>query len=150
MENKETIVEIRGVGIKEGKSGNKYFSIETDKGTVTCFEKAITDELQKNVGKRVKVEIVANERGFKNLRKFLGVAAEAQAEQPAAAKAETFAEARAEKNKSMYVAYCKDLVIAGKSVEEAVDIVKFIIKSFEEAEPTAELDEEIKEEKVNC
>jgi len=136
MENKETIIEIKGISVKEGKTGNKYFSIETDQGAVTCFEKKITDELQKHVGQKVKVEIAENERGFRNLRRFLGVADNSEVVSQPKEKEKTdneqFAEARAEKNKSMYVAYVKDLVVAGKPVEEAIDIVKYTIRAFEE------------------
>jgi len=143
MENQETIIEIRGISIKEGKSGNKYFSIETDNGNVTCFEKKIIDELQKHVGEFVKVEIVANDRGFKNLRKFCGIAA--KTEITSAPKKEEyhpdyFKDAREEKNKSMFVSYVKDLVVSGMPVENAIVIIKTAISAFE--------DKVIKEEEV--
>lgn len=144
MENKETIIEIRGISIKEGKTGQQYFSIETDQGIVTCFEKPIVDELKKNVGNHVKVEIAENAKGFRNLRKFLGIATktEVQAKPQAEPRADLFAEARDSKNKAMFVSYAKDIfleILKSKMPEEpetavmirAIKLVKMAIQSFD-------------------
>jgi hypothetical protein len=144
MENKETIIEIKGIETKDSKTGMKYFSILTEQGAVTCFEKAITDELKKNIGNHVKVEIATNERGFRNVRKFLGLAtAEESKTVETPAKVDVFAEARQEKNKSCYVSYAKDIfmeLIKSKLPEEpeqavmlrAIKLVKMAIQSFED------------------
>lgn len=45
-------------------------------------------------------------------------------------KPDKFKEAREEKNKTMYVSYGKDLVIAGMKVDEAIDVVNKLINAF--------------------
>jgi hypothetical protein len=125
MENNETIIEVKGISIMQGKSGQQYFSIETDQGKLTCFEKKITDELQKNVGNKVKVEIVTNDRGFRNIRKFLGAPTKSEIMTTPAVQAKqgVFAEARQEKNKSMYVSYTKDIFLEIYKTQAGKDIV---------------------------
>jgi hypothetical protein len=123
MENKETIVTLKGLSEKESKNGRKYHSIDTEEeGTLTCFEKPIVDELQKHFGKRVKVKIVVNDKGFKNLREFVEVVAEEEkpvVEKVISAPQETnkpilngeILEARILKDASIYTSYAKDVFI---------------------------------------
>ena len=58
MENTETITTLKGISEKTSKAGRKYFSVETDDGTMTMFDKPIIDEMMKHVGKKVRLEIV--------------------------------------------------------------------------------------------
>jgi len=108
MENKETITTIKGMQEKESKAGRLYKSFQTDEGNMTCFEDDVVKELQKHVGKRVKIEISEN-KGFKNIKKFLGEITEEKVE---ADKPNSFEEARKAKDICVYTSYAKDLFIA--------------------------------------
>jgi hypothetical protein len=142
MENVEMIVEIRGISLKEGKTGTKYFGIETDSGNLTCFEKAITDELKKHVGDHVKVDIATSEKGFKNIRKFLGVATAEELESKTEEAPKTETKKEGYNPISMYVSYAKDIfleIVKSKTAEEpetavmlrAIKLVKMAMQAFE-------------------
>jgi len=107
----ETTVTIKGVEEKESKAGRKYFSFETDQGRMTCFEGSLVEVLKKKVGEKVNVD-VQETNGFKNIKKILTeVKTEKIPAIQAPIKEEKFEEARAEKNKSIYTSYAKDLFI---------------------------------------
>ena len=115
MENTETITTLKGISEKTSKAGRKYFSVETDDGTMTMFDKPIIDEMMKHVGKKVRLEIVESS-GFKNIKKFCGEVTEEKISNAApTAKpepAENFEAARKLKDQSIYTSYAKDVCIA--------------------------------------
>lgn len=100
---------IKSITEKTSKTGRRFHSIESDNGNISCFEPSIVENLQKNLGKVVSVE-VEETNGFKNLRKFYGEAEKAEAE--AVVKQDTRNENG--KKAGMIVSYVKDLVVAGK------------------------------------
>ena len=118
MENKETIVTLKGVQEKESKAGRKYISFQTDAGNMTCFEDAVTAELKKHMDKRVKLEI-AEKDGFKNIRKFLGEISEEKISQAKAEPSENFEQARKLKDQSIYTSYAKDVFVSLSNTAEA-------------------------------
>lgn len=147
MENKETKFEevllIRNVEEKESKAGRKYFSVNTDKGSYSVFEFDLIVDLKKNIGNKIQVECAKNDRGFQNIRRLLNVVSTEKAGPNNAV--DNFADARQEKNKSMYVAYAKDIyciLLSGQNKEQteqeqkdlmkqSCDLIKQAIKAFE-------------------
>ena len=71
----ESTLEIKGIEEVEAKNGRKYHKVKTDIGTFSIFEETILNELKKCYGNEMKavVEIVENEKGFKNIREFKGI-----------------------------------------------------------------------------
>ncbi|MCK9371346.1 hypothetical protein M0R04_15640 [Candidatus Dojkabacteria bacterium] len=126
MENKETkseeIIEIIAINDKASSAGRKYFQIETDKGNFSCFEFDIITELKKHFGQKVEVEIAVNDRGFKNLRKFIRSIDTIKAA-PVTVNKE-IVEARSMKDTSIYTSYAKDILIALISKSEKLDGLK--------------------------
>jgi hypothetical protein len=100
---------IKSITEKTSKTGRRFHSVESDTGNISCFEPAIIENLQKNLGKVVSVE-VEETNGFKNLRKFYGEAEEKEAKE--VVKQDTRNENG--KKAGMIVSYVKDLVVAGK------------------------------------
>lgn len=131
MENKETIGIVKGVKAMTGASGNAYFLIETSFGNLSSFDKELVGELQKFIGKSVKVTYKVTPKGFMNLKSFIAENEEVKEEKISdEEKEEKTAEARKQKNITIYTSYVKDLVIAGKPLEEAIKIVKEAIIAF--------------------
>lgn len=96
------------------KSGEKFYTLQTNKGDYTCFEPDIMKKLDPCIGKTVEVETVESGR-YNNIRQFYGVV-EAKAE--AAKSGGNAGGVKIE----MLVSYAKDLVIAGKeeTMEKAI------------------------------
>ena len=118
---------------KISAKGDKYFLVETDNGRATVWDKEIADKLVLNGDKLVVVEWSENKQGFKNIRKvysdeYIGVTEEVVKSEPQ--NNNKFADARAEKNKSIYASYAKDLIISGIEEKEAVELVKRLIEAF--------------------
>ena len=118
---------------KISAKGDKYFLVETDNGRATVWDKEIADKLLLNGDKLVVVEWNENKQGFKNIRKvysdeYIGVTEEVVKSEPQ--NNNKFADARAEKNKSIYASYAKDLIISGIEEKEAVELVKRLIEAF--------------------
>jgi len=140
MENKETIFELKNIEEKESKAGRKYFVCKNGKDTYSCFESAIVDELKKHLGKKIKVEIAESDKGFKNIRKFLGEVSEEKINE---AKPAEIAEARKAKDQSIYTSYAKDIFIAivsnfpkgseGEAMQVSIDLIKQAKEAFKEA-----------------
>ncbi len=106
-------------------SGQNYWKIQTDQGVMTCFEKSIIDKLSERLqnGQFADVEMVQNEKGFKNIRAFYD-APETVSQQmdrqaipqetvhPPAMGKTTIPEQKAKyEPTSMYVSYAKDIFI---------------------------------------
>tara|TARA_Y100000310_G_scaffold247342_1_gene252924 strand:+ start:810 stop:1202 length:393 start_codon:yes stop_codon:yes gene_type:complete len=118
---------------KTSAKGDTFYSVETDNGRATIWDKEIADKLVLNGDKLVVVEWSENKQGFKNIRKvysdeYIGVTEEVVKSEPQ--NNNKFADARAEKNKSIYASYAKDLIISGIEEKEAVELVKRLIGAF--------------------
>ena len=147
MENKETITTLKGISEKESKAGRKYFSVQTDEGNMTMFDKPIIDEMMKHIGKKVRLEYAENEQGFRNVKKFLGEVSEEKVTQqsiPISVSSDKFDEQRKLKDQSIYTSYAKDVFIAmlqadksesldaSKLMQAAIERVKQARESFRE------------------
>lgn len=128
---------------KKSQGGKRYTRFKTSQGWMSAFDKETIDKLKENEGKEVCVEIaVDEEKGFKNIRKFVGAAEESQKDEkpevvrPGSSKP-AFNQA------SMYVSYAKDLFlgmietatankIPAKTVmTECIELVKQAKEAFE-------------------
>ena len=128
MENKETIITVRSISSKTSKAGKEYWAIDTaQEGTITCFEKALVEDLK--VGNRYSVGI-AQKDNWKNLRSIVGEVEGQINNKPEKVEGDKFVEARHAKDTSIYTSYVKDLVISGKELEEAIEIIKKAREAF--------------------
>jgi len=160
MENKETIKAlVKDIEEKESKSGRIFWSIETDKGKFSCFEKEIVEAIGMNgIGKICNLDIASSEDGkFQNVRSWDGKPEEAKKSFTTAKASvkpaepdkclvsqDKFAEAREEKNRSIYVSYAKDIFIelvkidaaekkeylASELMKSAINLIKQAAKEF--------------------
>ena len=120
-------IEILEVEDKIAKNGRKYSRFKTSDGWASAFDSDIIDGLRNNVGKSVSVEMVTDsDKGFKNIRAFHGTA-EGDKTLPVIKIKES------KTNGSMYVSYCKDLLISGKAktMEEATEMIKLAKAVFD-------------------
>lgn len=120
MEERENILTIEDFEDKKSQAGKRYTRFKTSQGWMSCFEKDVIEKLKDSEGKNVRVVVaVDKEKGFTNIRKFLGDGnvnpEKVRDEQP---------KISTDRNTSMYVAYVKDLVVAGKGLQDAINIVK--------------------------
>tara|TARA_Y100000310_G_scaffold314397_1_gene363707 strand:- start:94 stop:510 length:417 start_codon:yes stop_codon:yes gene_type:complete len=136
VENMKTTITIEGIDDKTSQAGKKYWSVHTDQGTMTVFENNIITDLRERLekGQFCVVEMIENEKGFKNIRKIYADNADdnevknIKTERVADNK---FVDARKAKDTSIYTSYVKDLVVAGKAVNEAIDLIKRAKEAFE-------------------
>jgi hypothetical protein len=128
----KTTIKIMGVEVKESQAGKEYWSVSTDKGSMTCFEQDIAKKLISNAGNTIVVEMV-EKNNFKNIR---GISEEGAIEvlkvthDTIKETKDQFAKAREEKNKSIYASYAKDLIIGGMSELDAIETVKRLLGAF--------------------
>jgi len=114
---KEQNIEIQDFEDKKSQGGRRYTRFKTSDGWMSAFDKDVIDKLKENEGKFVSVEVaVDEEKGFKNIRAFHGVA---KGERDLQDKAEEIDEGkievikiRDEFPKSMKVSYAKDCFCA--------------------------------------
>lgn len=140
----ETTITIKGIEVKKSQNGRLYHSVDTDQGRMSCFEDKICEFLKANIGKSVNVDI-SEVNNFKNIRKIL---ADVKTEKPGLAllppiSQDNFAQAREEKNRTMYVSYAKDIfcdlsnrpsdpskLSVQQIMEVSIALVKQAIKEF--------------------
>jgi len=129
---------------KKTKADKRYTRFKTSDGWMSAFGVDTIENLKQNVGKMVCVEIAVDaESGFKNLRKFIGIASEnaevkngivnAHVERPG----ETLT-LKGNGNSSMFVSYAKDLYIARAPTyngepQELMQICIDLVKQAKEA-----------------
>lgn len=117
---------------KKTQGGKRYTRFKTDQGWMSCFDTASCDELKKFEGKTASVE-TAQSGEFSNIKKCFG-AGDGDSED----KKEVEVERPQAKSKmptgfnqtAMYVSYAKDLVVAGKTFNEAIKIIQDLQKVF--------------------
>jgi hypothetical protein len=125
MTNQKINIEIEDFEDKKSQNGKRYTRFKTSQGWMSAFEKDIIDALKEREGEIVCVEIaVDEEKGFKNIRKFIGDAQEEDELDPTPTKPSNFGKAQQETkvpvvrdNTTMYVSYAKDIFC--KLVENA-------------------------------
>jgi hypothetical protein len=121
----ETTIVINKIEQKISAAGKPYFIYDTNVGKMACWDAVIAETLKSKLNVPIGVEI-AEKGDFKNIKKLLKTPV---AEVPG--QGDKFAEARAQKNTTMYVSYAKDLMVVGIPAEKAVEMIKSAIKEFE-------------------
>jgi len=131
---KQTIT-IIGYTDKTSKLGKPYCSFETNIGRMSCWDGELGNALKKLTGNNAVVEYT--EKGeFKNIvgihdfetAQLVGkpvetATVEVQKIPPVPPKTDS-------RNATMYVAYAKDLIIAGKTTEEAITAIRALKAAF--------------------
>lgn len=67
----KTTINLEGWQEQDTKQGKKYGKFNTSQGVMGCFDSKTIEELVKNIGSDVEVDVVEN-NGFKNIKKFYG------------------------------------------------------------------------------
>ena len=138
----ETRINLESVESKVGARG-AFTGIKTNRGLMACFDAKVSTELLKHVGKDVSVEVVTNEKGFSNIKKFFQVFEDLKTIKEEVMTPHTqnrFAEQSKTKATTMYVSYAKDLFMmlnAGKTdnlytMEHCCEIIKVAIEKFKD------------------
>jgi hypothetical protein len=122
---------------KKTQAGKRYTRFKTDQGWMSCFDKDSCEKLKEQEGNNVKCE-VTEQNGFKNIKKFLGDAGESEDNEPSDERKVSHEPIMSKFDSfpvSMKVSYAKDLIVAGKSQDEAVKIVKALEEAFKPEAP---------------
>ena len=111
---------------KKTIAGARYTRFKTEDGWLSCFDTKTCDMLKNLESASVEIKESGD---FKNIAKCYG-SADGEVEAPI--KTERPGEPVKSKNNfsTMYVSYVKDLVVAGKSVEEAIKVIKQAQEAF--------------------
>jgi len=132
-----TTIQIKGKVEKTSQAGKVYWSIDTDQGVMSCFEKSVAEKLDEGTHD---VEVVES-KGYKNIRAYYDKSEVPVEKVGSQEPTDKFKEAREEKNRTMYVAYAKDILVAlmphadaAETLEEleekAINSVKRFISAF--------------------
>jgi hypothetical protein len=152
MTNQKVNIEVQDFEDKKSQNGKRYTRFKTNDGWMSAFEKDIIDSLKKNEGKTVCVEIaVDDEKGFKNIRKFIGAASndvvqKKTTDSPQEMKG-SYPISHGKDTTTMYVSYSKDIFVQlvqlecikpidqkrpyGDIMDEAIELVKLAKECFE-------------------
>jgi L-ribulose-5-phosphate 3-epimerase UlaE len=114
MEQKLTI---KGVEKKTSQSGKTFYSVSTDKGKMSCWDKDLSERLSANKDKICLIETETKDN-FTNIKKFIKAISETN----------KFPE-------SMKVSYKKDIFnkLVDKSIEntDMIELAKLAVKIYE-------------------
>jgi len=116
MPNKETLSEeiivIQDIEELRSKAGRLYHKVFTDKGDFTCFEDEVVAILKTYYDEKITVEIATNDRGFKNIRRYISSIPNVKMGETK----QTFKVPEVHigdpKTQTMYTSYAKDIFIA--------------------------------------
>ena len=108
---------------KKTQAGKRYTRFKTSDGWMSCFDTATCDELKKFEGKTAQVE-TAQSGEFSNIKKCLGVGDGSSEDSQEVEVVKPQAKKPAFNQNAMYVSYAKDLIVAGKTKEEAIKIIQ--------------------------
>ena len=108
---------------KKTQAGKRYTRFKTSDGWISCFDTTTCDELKKFEGKTAQVE-TAQSGEFSNIKKCLGVGDKANEDSQEVEVVKPQAKKPAFNQNAMYVSYAKDLIVAGKTKEEAIKIIQ--------------------------
>lgn len=125
MTNQNVTIEIQDFEDKKSQAGKRYTRFKTDQGWMSAFDDDVIKSCKEAEKKLVDVEIAIDaEKGFKNIRRFIGVSKEQNLANIEVVKVGAPAPIAPRNDLTMYVSYAKDLIVAGKSYVEAIKIVK--------------------------
>lgn len=142
MTNQKVNIEIEDFEDKKSQNGKRYTRFKTNDGWMSAFEKDIIDALKENEGEVVSVEIaIDEEKGFKNIRKFIGKASEISPKINTIQQETKGSNVVAKDTTTMYVSYAKDIFVkflekndlkeAEKLMKGAISLVKLAKSAFE-------------------
>jgi hypothetical protein len=129
MNDKKIEIELIEFEDKIAKTGRKYTRFKTSDGWMSCFIEELIADLKKVIGQKVICNIAIDEdKGFKNIRGCEGLAS---GNQQIAGVPVQKVNVEVDKKTTMYVSYCKDLIVSGMDEENAIKTIKNIQKAFE-------------------
>ena len=115
---------------KTSKEGKDYTRFNTSEGWVSAFDDEVIEKLKQAENKNAEVELVESDKGFKNIRNVYNITTETKTQQTEKQDEKLLPKGKYNPT-SMYVSYVKDLVVAGKTLDEAIEIIKKAQNSFE-------------------
>ena len=127
--NEKINLKILGFEDKLSKGGRQYTRFKTDKGWMSAFDDEVIKPLKESIGKNVSVEIASDEnKGFTNIRKFIGSA------EIESVKTEYVAETENNEERKVFtkdpIGLVIELVASGRSINDAIEIVRKATKAF--------------------
>lgn len=116
---------------KRGKNG-EYVRFKTNDGWMSCFDEKVIENLKELEGNTVCVEIEEKQgKNFKGeVTTFKNIIGYHGDEEDIEEKVEVIKMNKPSNFTPMYVSFVKDLIVAGKSPEDAVACIKQLIKDF--------------------
>lgn len=120
-------LKIISVESKNGATGN-FVRANTDKGWLSAFEEPAKTLILQNVGGELECEVSNRESGGKTYRNIVGASVisgqNSGVQNVQAPQTETKEVQVDNKERSVMTSYVKDLVVSGKTINEAIEIVK--------------------------
>ena len=113
---------------KNGATGS-FVRANTDQGWLSAFEEPAKGLILQSVGKELECEIADRQSGDKVYRNIVSAKLCNGPNAVASVPQETKVISN-DGPKSMYVSYVKDLVVAGKTIDEAIEIIKKAKEAF--------------------
>ena len=115
---------IASIEEKHGTRG-AYWRLDTTQGWLSCFDKDLAAIFKDSIGVELDVEI--KEKG--NFKNAVGLATYPLVK-PKQPESKAIVRKASDKDAMMCTSYVKDLVISGKSVEDAIKIIKQAKEAF--------------------
>ena len=110
-------------------TGKAFVRFRTAIGWMSCFDTALATDIKKCLGQTLDCEVI--EKGnFKNITKVYPLDTQQQDEPVEVVKIPAV-EKKANSHTTMYVSYCKDLMVAGMTIENAINAVQRLKKAFD-------------------
>ena len=115
---------------KKTKAGKRYTRFKTSDGWMSCFDAKTIEEAKKFEGKIASCE-VSQAGEFQNIKECYGEEENLDKAEVEVEKVERTSQSGLKSQNAMFVSYAKDLILAGKSCEEAVKIIQDLKEAFE-------------------
>jgi len=106
---------------KVTQSGREYIRVNTSEGWLSCFD-TVTIEKLKEMGTGTGSFEVIEAGEYKNIKKMYDVVEDGKVNAPV--------QKIGTAHTTMYVSYVKDLIVAGKTPAEAIELIKKIRNEF--------------------
>jgi len=122
-------IEIQAFEHKVTKANKPYMRFKTNEGWLSCFDMAQCELIKNFVGRTASVEVMTSGE-FSNIKQCYGSATDPDSIE--VVKIGVPQETKVKNGTSaMFVSYAKDLVVAGRTPDEAIAIVSLFKKAFE-------------------
>jgi hypothetical protein len=129
----KSIIKVISFEDKTARTGRTYTRFNTNVGYANAFDDVVIEPLKKLVGRSAEVIMVTdNEKGYKNIREFIAEVITDPMAEIEVSKGNQGVTSSGNKSTTMYVSYCKDLLVSGKveSMDEAIELIKKSKDSF--------------------